>query len=57
MEVSPRQGINALITVLSLAEEFEQWSLFKEVLRYVSEAGGKVHRLGPSEYLIEVPYS
>lgn len=40
--ISPTVAAKALLTALTLAELYHRWDLFKAILRYVSDAGGKV---------------
>jgi hypothetical protein len=52
MEMTPAQGMAALLRALSLAEQYEHWGLFRETLDYIAEAGGRVLRVAPSLYII-----
>lgn len=53
MEITHTQGIAAIIRVLDLADQYEQWDLYRELLKYVREAGGQVQRLGIAHHIIQ----
>lgn len=53
MEISPKQGVEALITTLALAEDNERWDLYASTLLYLEEGGARLTRLGHGEYLVE----
>lgn len=55
MTITPSQGVQAMLTMLALAEEWQDWTLYEALLSHIKEAGVGILKVSPREYLLQFP--